>query len=83
MDMTIRLHAILSMLLLAALTACDRDDRSVSAPAEGELRISTKSSRESTGAADGYEDQSSAACSLRTACSRLTVKRTVRKKGCA
>ena len=56
MDMTIRLHAILSMLLLAALTACDRDDRSVSAPAEGELRISTKSSRESTGAADGYED---------------------------
>ncbi|MBO8447654.1 MAG: hypothetical protein IAC29_00090 [Bacteroidetes bacterium] len=56
MDMTIRLHAILSMLLLAALTACDRDDRSVSAPAEGELRISTKSRRESTGAADGYED---------------------------
>ena len=56
MDMTIRLHAMLSMLLLAASTACDMDDRSVSVPAEGELRISTKSSRESTGAADGYED---------------------------
>lgn len=56
MDMTIRLHAMLSMLLLAASTACDRNDRSVSAPAEGELRISTGSSRESTGAADGYED---------------------------
>lgn len=56
MDMTIRLHAMLSMLLLAASTACDRGDRSVSVPAEGELRISTKSSLESTGAADGYED---------------------------